>query len=96
MRRSRTKTVETAENIRIHGGAGSRAAARSSAVLRKRSQITLPADLIDQLGLEEGDTILIDAYEGYAIVRPVRHSYAGRYAGVYGAGYLEAERSSWD
>ena len=70
----------------------------SKATLRKRNQITLPAEVIDLLGVREGDTLVISLEEGCATLRPVRHSYAGIAKGVYGdaGNYVARERAAWE
>jgi hypothetical protein len=69
------------------------------AIVRKRNQITLPAEAVLMLGLSEGDRIIIELSPGdqVATLRPVRRSYAGLLKGVYGdaSDYTEAERDAW-
>lgn len=71
--------------------------------LRKRNQMTLPAQAAKHLGLHPGDRIVIELApdSGTMIMRPLRRSYAGALAGVYGspedvAAYVSGERSAWD
>lgn len=39
--------------------------------LRGRSQITIPKDIIDKLGLKKGDNLNIEVEDGKIIVKPV-------------------------
>jgi hypothetical protein len=66
------------------------------AIIRKRNQLTLPREAIDLLDLHEGDVVVVQIQNGAATLRPVRQSYAGIAKGVYGDGYVERERSSWE
>ncbi|HEY9085378.1 MAG TPA: AbrB/MazE/SpoVT family DNA-binding domain-containing protein [Candidatus Tyrphobacter sp.] len=68
------------------------------AILRKRNQLTLPPGAVSALRLEEGDVVVIDVKGDVATLRPVRRSYAGALAGVYGDAqrYVERERSTWE
>lgn len=68
------------------------------ATLRKKNQLTLPSEAVEHLGVSEGDTLVIAIREGEAIIRPVKRSYAGLLAGVYGDAerFVERERSNWD
>jgi len=72
-------------------------------ILRERNQVTLPAQAVEQFGLHPGDRVVLELVEGQetAIVRPLRRSYAGALAGVYGtpeqvAAYVTGERRAWD
>lgn len=75
----------------------------ASATLRKKNQVTLPEAIVERLGVEPGDRLLMEVDEaapGEVRVRRLLHSYAGILAGVYGipaeaAEYLREERASW-
>ena len=68
------------------------------AVVRKRNQLTLPSEAVEFLGVHEGDVIIIELKRHAATLRPVRRSYAGALAGVYGGAqqYVQGERNGWD
>ena len=73
------------------------------ATVRERNQLTLPAEAAAELGVAVGDRVVlsIPVGEHYAIVRPVRASYAGVAVGLYGspeevAAYVEGERAAWE
>lgn len=72
--------------------------AEIEAVVRKRNQITLPAEAVDFLGVREGDVVVIKLKNGSAMLRPVRRSYAGIAKGVYGHGgaFVARERADWE
>jgi antitoxin component of MazEF toxin-antitoxin module len=71
--------------------------------LRPKHQMTLPEAAARQLGVEPGDRLVIeldDERPGELRLRPVRRSYAGALAGVFGTAgeakrYLQEERASW-
>ncbi len=69
--------------------------------LRKRNQVTVPAEAVKYLGLLPGDRIMVEfALDGTLILRALRRSYAGALAGVYGspeevAAFVTDERSGW-
>ncbi|HVA34466.1 MAG TPA: AbrB/MazE/SpoVT family DNA-binding domain-containing protein [Candidatus Baltobacteraceae bacterium] len=69
-------------------------------VLRSRSQLTLPGVALEALGVAEGDALIVEIRpeEQTATLRPVRRSYAGALAGVYGDAdaYTSKERESWE
>ncbi len=72
--------------------------------LRKKNQLTLPEAIAERLGVQPGDRLILQVNdEGQEIhVRPIRRSYAGLFAGLYGAtpeeeqAYIDGERASWD
>jgi hypothetical protein len=72
--------------------------------LRAKNQLTLPESLAERLGVEPGDYLIfsMDAADPGAVrIRPVRKSYAGVAAGVFGSAaevqeYLRGERATWD
>jgi AbrB family looped-hinge helix DNA binding protein len=68
------------------------------ATVRKRSQLTIPKQVADLLGLRDGDLVVIRIEDGSAIMRPVRRSYAGVARGVYGDSneFVARERAGWD
>ncbi len=71
--------------------------------LRQKNQLTLPESIAERLGVQPGDRLLFEIDDDQperVQVRPVRRSYAGALAGVYGtpeevATYLPEERASW-
>ena len=72
--------------------------------LRAKSQITLPEQVVRKLDLRPGDELILrveqDKPETIEL-RPLRRSYAGVAAGVYGTpeevrAYVRGERSAWD
>jgi len=71
------------------------------AVLRERNQLTLPDRVAARLGLSAGSTLLFTVEEPggeYAVVRPLRESYAGAAPGAWGddpVRYLREERAAW-
>ena len=72
--------------------------------LRKKNQLTLPEAIAEQLGVQPGDRLVfkVDERSREVHVRPIRRSYAGLFAGLYGAtpeeeqAYIDGERASWD
>ena len=77
---------------------------RYGVTLCQENQLTLPEEVVRQLGLQPGDRLVIeidDANPCRAELRPVRRSYAGLLDGVYGTdeealAYVRAERASWE
>jgi antitoxin component of MazEF toxin-antitoxin module len=71
--------------------------------LRKKNQLTLPDAIAQELGVEPGDRLVmsLDADAREVRVRPIRRSYAGLFAGLYGStpeeelAYIDGERASW-
>ena len=74
-------------------------ASELTATIRARSQLTLPGEAMKALGVSEGDTLVveIDPQKHTATLRPIRRSYAGALAGVYGDAdeYVAGERKAW-
>jgi len=72
--------------------------------LRKKNQLTLPESIAEELGVRPGDRLIfkLDDQSRELSVRPIRRSYAGLFAGLYGAtpeeelAYIDGERASWD
>jgi bifunctional DNA-binding transcriptional regulator/antitoxin component of YhaV-PrlF toxin-antitoxin module len=72
--------------------------------LRQRNQVTLPEEIVRLLRLEPGDRLVVEVDEARPDrmeLRPIRRSYKGILAGVYGTDeealeYVRAERASWD
>ena len=72
--------------------------------LRAKNQLTLPEPVARQLGVEPGDDLIVqvsDDQPEVAQIRPVRRSYAGAAAGLYGTpeevcAYIRGERDAWD
>jgi antitoxin ChpS len=71
--------------------------------LRAKNQITLPDAIVRRLGLEPGDRLVLeidDEQPDRVELRPIRRSYAGILAGVFGTddeavAYVRGERASW-
>ena len=71
--------------------------------LRQENQLTLPEEVVRQLGLRPGDRLVIETNDSDPCrieIRPVRRSYAGILDGVFGTdeealAYVRAERASW-
>lgn len=68
--------------------------------LRARNQLTLPDPVVEQAGLEEGTTFVVEVSQedpDTVLLHRVRESYAGALRGAYGntAKYLKEERGSW-
>lgn len=72
----------------------------TSARLRARNQITIPEQIVEAAGIEEGESFMVEFEPDDPDVlrlRRVRASYAGALRGLYtdtGA-YLEKEREDW-
>ena len=72
--------------------------------LRQKNQLTLPDEIVRQLGLQPVDRLVVEIDEarpGRVELRPIRRSYAGILTGVYGTDeealeYVRGERASWD
>ena len=74
---------------------------RAPARLRSRNQLTLPNDIVEAAGINEGDSFVVELEPGdpdVVILRRVRSSYAGALAGLYAPTdeYVEGERAGWD
>lgn len=72
----------------------------ANARLRSRNQLTLPDEIVQAAGFEEGVTFVVefDAADADVVrLRRVRSSYAGALKGLYEptAEYLEGERAGW-
>lgn len=71
--------------------------------LRAKNQLTLPDPIARQLGVQQGDELIIHTQEDQpdiVQIRALRRSYAGSAAGVYGTpeevrAYVEGERAAW-
>jgi bifunctional DNA-binding transcriptional regulator/antitoxin component of YhaV-PrlF toxin-antitoxin module len=72
--------------------------------LGQNSELTLPEEIVRLLRLEPGDRLVVEVDEaqpGRMQIRPLRRSYKGILAGVYGTDeealeYVRGERASWD
>jgi len=72
--------------------------------LRAKNQLTLPEPVVRRLGIEPGDNLIVEIREsqpGEVLIRPLRRSYAGIAAGVYGTpeeaeAYVQGERDAWE
>jgi AbrB family looped-hinge helix DNA binding protein len=77
----------------------------ATAKLSSKHQITLPVDVVRQLGLEPGDRLAVGVEEDRIVLRPRPRDwveyYRGRLRGVYGSSveeideYIRKERASW-
>lgn len=72
--------------------------------IRRKSQVTLPEQIVRQLDLKPGDELMVavDHEEPDVIrLRRLHRSYAGTVAGVYGTAdearaYVRGERKAWE
>lgn len=74
--------------------------ANAEARLRAKSQLTIPEEVVDAVGLRQGDRFLVEVSpEEPDTIRlhRIRNSYASTLRDVYGdtADYLAGERGSW-
>ncbi len=68
-----------------------------------RFQITVPPAIRKQLGIGSGDQLLIEVYEGHAILIPEPENYARKLRGLHREvwqgvdpnAYLRGERETW-
>ena len=74
----------------------------AEAHLRARNQITIPDAIVRAVGIEPGETFVVEVEpdDGDTLrLRRVRTSYAGALRGLWGADanvFLEAERNAWE
>ena len=74
----------------------------AEAHLRARNQITIPDSIVRAVGIEPGETFVVEVVhdDGDTLrLRRVRTSYAGALRGLWGADanvFLEAERNAWE
>jgi bifunctional DNA-binding transcriptional regulator/antitoxin component of YhaV-PrlF toxin-antitoxin module len=74
----------------------------AEAHLRARNQITIPDSIVRAVGIEPGETFVVEVEPGDGDtlrLRRVRTSYAGALRGLWGADanvFLEAERNAWE
>jgi AbrB family looped-hinge helix DNA binding protein len=77
----------------------------SSAKLTEKYQITIPAEVRRQLGLNAGDEVQLVIEDGKVILRAAKGSWVDRYWGLGadlwreaggGRAVIERERKSWD
>lgn len=69
--------------------------------LRPKNQLTLPANIVADIGAHIGQRFLIERKGTTVILHLVPESFAGTLAGLYGSSeeaktYIENERSSWE
>ena len=77
---------------------------RFGITLGQENQLTLPEEVVRELGLQPGDRLVLEVDEANPCrveLRPIRRSYAGILDGVYGTddealAYVRAERASWE
>jgi antitoxin ChpS len=71
--------------------------------LRNKNQLTLPEAVVRRLGIQPGDRLIVeidDEHPDEVKLRPLRRSYAGVLAGLFGSAdevraYIRDERASW-
>ena len=71
--------------------------------LRAKNQLTLPEPIVRQLGIEQGDELIVHLQEDQpetVQIRPLRRSYAAAAAGAFGTpdevrAYVAGERAAW-
>ena len=74
----------------------------AEAHLRARNQITIPDSIVRAVGIEPGETFVVEVEpdDGDTLrLRRIRTSYAGALRGLWGADanvFLEAERNAWE
>lgn len=73
----------------------------AEARVRARNQLTLPDQVVQAAGINEGDRFVVEiAADDPDLVRlhRIRPSYAGALADIYGeaVAYVDEERRSWD
>ena len=74
----------------------------AEAHLRARNQITIPDSIVRAVGIEPGETFIVELEpdDGDTLrLRRIRTSYAGALRGLWGADanvFLEAERNAWE
>ncbi len=71
---------------------------KHSAVLGGRNRLALPPKVVELLGIQKGDVVIIEVNGDAATIRPVRKSHAGMARGVYGDSdhYVARERDDWE
>jgi bifunctional DNA-binding transcriptional regulator/antitoxin component of YhaV-PrlF toxin-antitoxin module len=72
--------------------------ASSTARLRAKNQLTLPQEIVNEVGIEPGDRFRITAEEGVITLVPIRRSYYGAFAGLWPDDWMEdlrREREAW-
>ena len=74
----------------------------AEAHLRARNQVTIPDSIVRAVGIEPGETFVVEVEpenRDTVRLRRVRTSYAGALRGLWGADanvFLEAERNAWE
>ena len=74
----------------------------AEAHLRARNQITIPDSIVRAVGIEPGETFVVELEpdDGDTLrLRRIRTSYAGALRGLWSADanvFLEAERNAWE
>ena len=73
----------------------------AEAKLRARNQLTLPGQIVQAAGIEEGDRFVVEVAPGdpdTLRLHRIRPTYAGALRDVYGSpsDYLDEERHSWE
>jgi AbrB family looped-hinge helix DNA binding protein len=66
-------------------------------------QIAVPSAVRKQLGIQRGDKLLMEVYEGHAVLIPEPENYARKLRGLHRevwegidpASYLRGEREAW-
>ncbi len=71
--------------------------------VNSRFQITVPSVVRKQLGIQSGDQLLMEVYEGHAVLIPEPRNYARTLRGLHSDiwrgvdtdAYLRGEREAW-
>ena len=70
----------------------------TTARLRARHQLTLPAEIVAELGVGEGDRFGVTLADGIVHLEPIRKSYFGVFRDLWPDTWMEdlrAERDAW-